>query len=82
MNDIPIIHTNHSIKVEVKKDETYMWCACGRSNNQPFCDGSHTGTSFKPITYTATYDGTVGFCGCKLSQKGPICDGTHKTIAQ
>ena len=19
----------------------YYWCACGRSKNQPFCDGSH-----------------------------------------
>ncbi len=27
---------------------TYYWCACGRSKNQPFCDGSHKGTDFKP----------------------------------
>ncbi len=20
---------------------TYWWCACGRSKNQPFCDGTH-----------------------------------------
>ena len=20
---------------------TYAWCACGRSQKQPFCDGSH-----------------------------------------
>ena len=26
----------------------YWWCACGRSKNQPFCDGSHKGTSFTP----------------------------------
>lgn len=19
----------------------YCWCACGRSKNQPFCDGTH-----------------------------------------
>ena len=22
----------------------YWWCSCGKSNNQPFCDGSHKGT--------------------------------------
>ncbi|MCA1760054.1 MAG: CDGSH iron-sulfur domain-containing protein [Bacteroidales bacterium] len=31
---------------------TYHWCACGRSNNQPFCDGSHQGTAGKRIHVT------------------------------
>jgi len=22
--------------------KAYAWCACGRSENQPFCDGSHS----------------------------------------
>lgn len=26
---------------EVKAGRRYMWCACGRSVNQPFCDGTH-----------------------------------------
>ena len=25
------------------------WCACGLSQKQPFCDGSHKGTEFLPI---------------------------------
>ena len=27
--------------VEVEEGKTYYWCACGRSKNQPFCDGAH-----------------------------------------
>jgi len=26
---------------EVRAGHRYLWCACGRSANQPFCDGSH-----------------------------------------
>ena len=28
---------------------TYWWCACGKSSNQPYCDGSHKGTDFTPV---------------------------------
>ena len=38
---------------EVEKGENYYWCQCGRSNKQPFCDGSHKGTSFNPVLYKA-----------------------------
>ena len=34
------------IAVEVEKDKSYYWCACGQSKKQPFCDGSHKGTEF------------------------------------
>ena len=32
---------NSAIAVEVEKGKSYYWCACGKSKNQPFCDGSH-----------------------------------------
>lgn len=59
---------------------TYYWCACGRSTNQPFCDGSHKGTSFTPHKVVLEEKKKVGWCGCKLSKKGHICDGTHKQL--
>jgi len=35
------------------KPGSYHWCSCGESKNQPFCDGSHKGTIFKPTKFTA-----------------------------
>ena len=78
--ELPKIASPKSIKIDVKKGETYTWCACGLSNNQPFCDGSHKGTGFNPVSYTADEDKLVGFCGCKHSKTAPLCDGFHKTL--
>jgi len=64
----------------VKKGEKVFWCACGRSENQPYCDGSHKGTGITPVPYTAPRDKIVFFCGCKHSNKAPVCDGTHSKI--
>jgi CDGSH iron-sulfur domain-containing protein 3 len=66
--------------VEVEAGKTYFWCACGRSANQPFCDGSHKGTEFTPMKYEATESETVYFCGCKHTSSGCMCDGTHGTL--
>ena len=41
------------IAVEVEKDKSYYWCSCGKSAKQPFCDGSHDGSEFGPLTYKA-----------------------------
>ena len=61
----------------------YLWCACGRSRSQPFCDGSHHGTAFTPLKFTIAPRGaleTVWLCGCKRSRHVPFCDGTHNTL--
>ena len=78
--DKPVIATRHSIKVEVVEGQDYFWCSCGLSQNQPFCDGSHKGTGFSSVKYTADRTGLVGFCGCKYSKKGAICDGAHRDL--
>ena len=66
--------------VVVEKGKTYSWGACGRSASQPFCDGSHKGTSFEPVKYVAEDDVMVAFCGCKRSSHAPRCDDTHIAI--
>ena len=66
--------------VPVEEGKTYFWCACGLSANQPFCDGSHKGTSFRSLPFTAEQSGTVWMCGCKMTQNAPFCDGSHKTL--
>ena len=79
MNE-PHIAAKQPAAVEVSAGQTYYWCSCGRSKNQPFCDGSHGGTGFEPQTYTAEKSGTVYFCQCKHSANAPLCDGAHKQL--
>ncbi|MBL6665335.1 MAG: CDGSH iron-sulfur domain-containing protein [Rickettsiales bacterium] len=84
---LPVNSQNASYKVEVKEGQKYVWCSCGLSNKQPFCDGQHkqhknpNGTPImRPVIYEAKKDGIVGFCGCRQSKKGAICDGSHKHL--
>ena len=67
-------------KTEVKAGKTYYWCTCGLSTKQPFCDGSHKGSGFKSLAWTAESSGAVYFCGCKASKTSPLCDGSHSAL--
>lgn len=77
----PVIADNNPMQVNVKKGEEYYFCACGRSNNQPFCDGSHEGTGIEPKAFTAGQDGELSICMCKHSSSFPFCDGTHQQFS-
>lgn len=53
------------------------------SKNQPFCDSSHMGTSFKPIKFSLDEKTSVmHMCGCKLSKNAPFCDGSTCKMLQ
>jgi CDGSH-type Zn-finger protein len=67
-------------KVDVEAGKAYFWCACGRSQNQPFCDGSHKGTGLSPEQYKAEETKAVWLCGCKQTRNRPLCDGSHKAL--
>ena len=75
-----LIAGREPIEVEVVAGESYWWCACGRSKNQPFCDGSHKGSGFEPVEYVAPRSRTVFFCTCKRTGRPPICDDSHVNL--
>jgi CDGSH-type Zn-finger protein len=62
--------------------ETYAWCSCGLSNDQPFCNGAHKGTSFTPFVFTSEFKQHANFCTCKLTSNPPYCDGAHLNIGK
>ena len=66
--------------VELEEGKQYAFCTCGRSDNQPFCDGSHKVTSFKPHLFKAQKSGQARLCMCKHTGNSPFCDGSHKTL--
>ncbi|MGI9371881.1 MAG: glutamate synthase-related protein [Hyphomicrobiales bacterium] len=76
----PIIADLKPIKTELKDGEKYFWCRCGLSKNQPFCDGSHKGTEFTPLAFTAEKSGDAFLCQCKRTGNNPYCDGTHARL--
>ncbi|MGD8440984.1 MAG: CDGSH iron-sulfur domain-containing protein [Holophagae bacterium] len=60
---------------------TYYWCACGRSANQPWCDGSHAGTGLEPVKLTVDEPSKVALCLCKQTGDRPRCDGSHTKLS-
>ncbi len=56
----PIAADNKPIAVQLETGKEYYWCSCGRSKQQPFCDGSHRGTGLEPLRFTAEETGEAG----------------------
>ena len=75
----PVIAETAPAVVELEAG-TYYWCQCGRSQNQPFCDGSHAGTEFSPRKLELPEKKRLALCQCKHTGNAPLCDGTHATL--
>ena len=80
--DKPQVADTKPIAVRLTSGEEHHWCACGRSQNQPFCDGSHRGTAFTPVGFKAEEDGEAWLCMCKHTGNPPYCDGTHAKLGR
>lgn len=76
----PTVAANSPIAVTLEEGRQYHYCRCGRSRNQPFCDGSHRGTGFTPLTFTAKESGEAWLCRCKQTTSEPYCSGAHVRV--
>jgi len=78
--DKPKVAETTPIKVDLETGKTYYWCACGRSKNLPFCDGSHKVTTITPLAFTVDEPKEKMLCRCKQTANPPYCDGSHKKL--
>ncbi|WP_425392147.1 CDGSH iron-sulfur domain-containing protein [Ekhidna sp.] len=75
-----VIAAKEPMAFDVEEGKTYAWCACGKSSNQPLCDGSHAGTSLSPKVFKAEESKTLYLCMCKQTSNPALCDGSHKSL--
>jgi len=68
------------LPIDVTAGQTLWWCSCGRSKQQPFCDGSHKGSEFSPLKFVPAESKKLWFCACKKTGTAPLCDGSHKKL--
>jgi CDGSH-type Zn-finger protein len=80
MSDEAKVAQKGPYQIALEADKPYFWCTCGRSAKQPFCDGSHKGTSFQPQKFTVDKAATYNLCGCKATDDTPFCDGAHNML--
>ncbi len=78
-NDKPIVADTKPVILDIEPG-TYYWCSCGRSSKQPYCDGSHKGTSFSPKKIEIAEKRKIALCTCKHTKNAPLCDGSHKDL--
>lgn len=61
---------------------TKAFCACGESENKPWCDGSHAtkNTDRTPHVCEITEAKRYAICQCGTSASAPHCDGSHRDL--
>lgn len=78
---LPVSQQNAPYKVQLEAGKKYWWCACGLSQNDPFCDGSHKGKGMGCVGFEVEETKDYWLCGCKQAKDGsPFCDGSHNSI--
>ena len=77
--DKPKIADRKPKHINLEAGEHY-WCACGLSNQQPLCDGSHAGSGFTPKAFSVEEASETYLCMCKHTANPPYCDGTHASL--
>jgi CDGSH-type Zn-finger protein len=75
----PVIFDKKPIVMELEPG-TYYWCSCGKSGNQPFCNGAHQGSGLAPVAFEITEKQKVALCLCKHTGNAPFCDGGHTKL--
>ena len=70
---------NKPTMIELEAGKNYAWCACGKSSNQPWCDGSHKGSEFSPKIFKVDENKKAAMCMCKMTSNPPFCDGSHSS---
>lgn len=62
-------------KADVKPGQIKLWCSCGLSKKQPWCDGSHKGIDFKPVKWKVPENQKMfSICNCKYTKVPPFTD--------
>lgn len=82
MSDLPKVAGRAPQKVQLEAGKNYAFCTCGLSDGQPFCNGAHKGTEYRPNVFTAEKDEEMWMCLCKHTDNAPKCDGSHKTLPE
>ena len=65
---------------QLEAGKNYAWCSCGKSSNQPWCNGSHKDTEFTPKIFKVEENKKAAICMCKQTSTPPYCDGTHMSL--
>ncbi len=76
----PIAAQKEPYLAKLEAGKSYAWCACGRSKDQPYCDGSHKDTGLSPVILKSEESREVWLCGCKQTKDQPYCDGSHAAL--